>query len=98
MLGGGSDRGRREQGEDGHGAALHLHGAEWLGESGRSAAKEASSVPWEDDDDWTGEPPEGRHSRDRARPEFWRGQRAPQVIAAAVALGLIVLVIVLLAR
>ena len=27
-----------------------------------------------DDDDWTGEPPEGRHSRDRARPGFWENQ------------------------
>ena len=30
-------------------------------------------VPWlmSDDDDWVGEPPEGRHSRDRANPGFW---------------------------
>ena len=25
-----------------------------------------------DDDDWVGTPPEGRHSRDRAKPEHWR--------------------------
>ena len=27
-----------------------------------------------DDDDWVGEPPEGRHSRDRANPGFWANQ------------------------
>jgi hypothetical protein len=36
------------------------------------------------DDDWVGEPPEGRHSRDRARPGFWAGQWQ-----AAVAYGLL---------
>jgi hypothetical protein len=51
-----------------------------------------------DDDDWVGEPPEGRHSADRARPEFWRRQRAPELIAAAVLVGLIVLVVILLLR
>ncbi len=50
----------------------------------------------DDDDDWVGEPPEGRHSADRARPEFWRTQRPPEVIAGAVLLALIVLVLVLL--
>jgi hypothetical protein len=24
-----------------------------------------------DDDDWVGTPPEGHHTRDRAKPEFW---------------------------
>jgi hypothetical protein len=23
-------------------------------------------------EDWVGEPPEGRYSRDRAKPEFWK--------------------------
>ena len=45
-----------------------------------------------DDDDWVGTPPEGRHSRDRAKPEFWSGQR-PLMLGGAV---LVVLVIVLL--
>ena len=27
-----------------------------------------------DDDDWVGEPPEGRHTRDQAKPDFWRNQ------------------------
>ena len=32
-----------------------------------------------DDDDWVGEPPEGRHTRDRAKPEFWWSQRPPRI-------------------
>jgi hypothetical protein len=55
-------------------------------------------VAWDDDEDWTGEPPEGRHSRDRARPEFWRLQRPPEIVAVAVGVALIVLVIVLAMR
>jgi hypothetical protein len=55
-------------------------------------------MSWDDNDDWVGEPPEGRHSADRADPEFWRLQRPPEVIALAVFLGLVVLVIVLLVR
>ena len=51
----------------------------------------------DDDDDWVGEPPEGFHSRDRADPGFWRGQRPVSVLAAGVGLVLIVLLIVLLA-
>ena len=27
---------------------------------------------YDDDDDWVGTPPEGRHTRDRANPGFWR--------------------------
>jgi hypothetical protein len=55
-------------------------------------------VPWDDEDDWVGEPPEGRHSADRARPAFWRLQRPPEVIAGVVVLGLIVLALVLILR
>jgi hypothetical protein len=51
------------------------------------------SVPARDDDDWVGTPPEGRHTRDRARPEFWRNQWQP---AAAGALLFVLIVIVLL--
>lgn len=53
-------------------------------------------MPWDDDEDWTGEPPEGRHSADRARPSFWLTQRPPEVIAVAVLLAILVLVVVLL--
>ena len=52
-------------------------------------------MPWDDDDDWVGEPPEGRHTRDRAKPEFWRTQRPPEVIAFGFVLVLVVLVLVL---
>ncbi|HEV2768645.1 MAG TPA: hypothetical protein VGV40_00475 [Solirubrobacteraceae bacterium] len=51
---------------------------------------------WDDDDDWVGTPPEGRHTRDRARPDFWWHQRWVNPAAAAVGLALIVLVIVVL--
>lgn len=50
-----------------------------------------------DDDDWTGEPPEGRYSADRADPGFWRGNRLPlSLTGAGVGIALIVLVVVLL--
>jgi hypothetical protein len=55
-------------------------------------------MAWKDDDDWVGEPPEGRHTRDRAKPDFWRTQRPPQIIAAAVLVGIVVLLLVLLLR
>jgi hypothetical protein len=55
-------------------------------------------APWDDDDDWVGEPPEGRYSRDRAKPEFWRMQRPPEIIAAAFVLVVIILVLVLVLR
>jgi hypothetical protein len=55
-----------------------------------------SRMPVEDDDDWVGEPPEGRYTRDRAKPEFWRLQRPPEIIAAGFVLAVIVLVLVLL--
>ena len=50
-----------------------------------------------DDDDWVGEPPEGRHSRDRAKPEFWRGQWQGSVALAAVGIVAIVALIIILA-
>jgi hypothetical protein len=55
-------------------------------------------MPWDDDDDWVGEPPEGRYSRDRAKPEFWRQQRPVQLIGAALLIGIVALVLVLLLR
>lgn len=53
-------------------------------------------MPWDDDDDWVGEPPEGRHTADRARPEFWRGRRPPEIIAGALFVALLILLAVLL--
>ena len=50
---------------------------------------------FEDDDDWVGTPPEGRHSRDRAKPEFWLTQKP--VVPAAGFLVLLLIVVVLIA-
>jgi hypothetical protein len=50
----------------------------------------------DDDDDWVGTPPEGRYTRDRARPDFWWRQRPPAFAAAAIAIVVIVVVIVVL--
>ena len=47
-----------------------------------------------DDNDWIGTPPEGRHTRDRADPDFWRRQWQP-AIAGAVLFVLIVIVLLL---
>ena len=47
-----------------------------------------------DDDDWVGEPPEGRHSRERANPGFWQNQWQASV-AGAVLVVIVVLLIVL---
>jgi len=55
-------------------------------------------MPWDDDDDWVGEPPEGRYKRDRAKPEFWRMQRPPEIIAVAFVLVLVVLALVLVLK
>jgi hypothetical protein len=52
------------------------------------------SSRFDDDDDWVGTPPEGRHTRDRAKPEFWARQRP--IVPAAVGITVIVVVIVLL--
>ena len=49
-----------------------------------------------DDDDWVGEPPEGRYSRDRADLEFWR--RPWPWAGAGMALLIVIVVIVLIAK
>jgi hypothetical protein len=52
-----------------------------------------------DDDDWTGTPPEGHYTRDRAKPDFWRNQWQATVAGGGVLLFVIaVLVVVLLVR
>ncbi|HEY8583550.1 MAG TPA: hypothetical protein VIL49_11405 [Capillimicrobium sp.] len=50
-----------------------------------------------DDDDWVGTPPEGRYTRDRARPDFWRSQRPLAITGLGLAVALAILLIVLLA-
>jgi hypothetical protein len=47
-----------------------------------------------DDDDWTGTPPEGHHTRDQADPAFWRNQWQASV-AGAVLFFLIVIVVLI---
>jgi hypothetical protein len=48
-----------------------------------------------DDDDWTGEPPEGRYPASRADPGFWRRNRAPlSITGVGLGVALIILVIV----
>ena len=53
---------------------------------------------FDDDEDWVGTPPEGRHTRDRAHPEFWWRQRPVSVVAIGLAVVVIALVIVALVR
>ena len=48
-----------------------------------------------DDDDWVGEPPEGRHTRDQSNPGFWNNQW--QAAAAGSVLAVLVLIVVLIA-
>jgi hypothetical protein len=49
-----------------------------------------------DDDDWTGEPPEGRHSADRADPDFWRHRAPVSFVGVGIGIALIILLIVIL--
>ncbi len=48
-----------------------------------------------DDDDWVGTPPEGHHSRDRAKPDFWRSQWHVPAIGGGVLVLLFLLVVLL---
>ena len=50
----------------------------------------------QDDDDWVGEPPEGRYTRDRAKPEFWWRQRPVSVVAVGLVIVIVVIVVVTL--
>jgi len=49
-----------------------------------------------DEDDWIGEPPEGRHTRDRANPAFWQ-RPFPAVAVAGGLLGVLFVIVLLLA-
>ena len=51
-----------------------------------------------DDDDWVGTPPEGRYSRDRAKPEFWWRQRPVSLTAVGLGITLRVVLVVVLLR
>ena len=51
-----------------------------------------------DDDDWVGEPPEGRYTRDRAKPEFWWRQRPFGLMMGAMVIVVAVLIVLILLR
>ena len=53
-------------------------------------------MPWDDEDDWVGEPPEGRHSADRADPGYWWRHPPPQIVGGAVLLVALVVTVVAL--
>jgi hypothetical protein len=52
----------------------------------------------DDDDDWVGTPPEGRYTRDRAKPDFWWRQRPVGVAAAGIVLVIVILIVIAVAR
>jgi hypothetical protein len=53
------------------------------------------SPPSDDDDDWTGTPPEGHYDASRARPDFWADNRTPlSITGIGVGIALLILVIV----
>lgn len=54
--------------------------------------------PYDDDDDWVGTPPEGRYSRDRAKPEFWWRQRPVSIAGAGLLLVIVVVVVIAILR
>jgi hypothetical protein len=54
--------------------------------------------PYDDDDDWVGTPPEGRDTRDRAKPEFWWRQRPVSLAAAGLLLVVIVVIVIAVLR
>ena len=51
----------------------------------------------DDDDDWTGTPPEGRHTRDRARPGYaenqWQATAAKSVLGILILVAIVVIVL-----
>jgi hypothetical protein len=53
-------------------------------------------MAWDDEDDWVGEPPEGRHSASRADPAFWRRNLPISLTGVGLVIALLILLIVLL--
>jgi hypothetical protein len=49
-----------------------------------------------DDDDWVGTPPEGRYTRDRAKPEFWAKHRPIGFVGPAIVVAVVVIAVVAL--
>jgi hypothetical protein len=53
----------------------------------------------DDDDDWVGTPPEGRYTRDRANPGYWRRDFPVQTIVyGLLALGIVVVILLAVLR
>ncbi|MEA2481025.1 MAG: hypothetical protein QOJ07_2947 [Thermoleophilaceae bacterium] len=53
-------------------------------------------TPWDDDDDWVGEPPEGHYTRDRAKPDFWRAHWQESVAGAVLGLAIVIALLIAL--
>jgi hypothetical protein len=51
-------------------------------------------MSYRDDDDWVGEPPEGRHPASAADPGFWRGNVPLSITGAGLGIALLILLIV----
>ncbi len=49
-----------------------------------------------DDEDWVGEPPEGRHPRSAADPGHWARQWQPALVGAALFVGVVVILLLAL--
>jgi hypothetical protein len=60
-----------------------------------AACVKIAAMSGRDDDDWVGTPPEGRYTRDRAKPEFWWRQRP--IVPAFVGIFVIVVIILIVA-
>jgi hypothetical protein len=56
----------------------------------------SASMASRDDDDWVGEPPEGRHTRDQADPGHWNRGWQPAAAGAILGFLLIALALILL--
>jgi hypothetical protein len=55
-------------------------------------------APYDDEDDWVGTPPEGRYTRDRADPEFWRRQRPVSIAAAGLVVVVVIVIVIAVTR
>jgi hypothetical protein len=56
--------------------------------------KPGRKMAYDDDDDWVGTPPEGHHTRDQAKPEYWREMWLQYRIKMAVLALLVAILIV----
>jgi hypothetical protein len=53
-------------------------------------------MPERDDDDWVGTPPEGRYTRDRAKPQHWGNQWQAAAAGSVLFFLLLALALILL--